>query len=82
MWSCFGQDGITPLHRAAFQNHLDFARLLVEEGNADLNRKTQVGCLLYPPHYMYNKVYLMNLKVETMQLNLLLDFWNSLNRVP
>lgn len=33
---------MTPLHRAAHLNHIEFAQLLVDEGHADIHKKTQV----------------------------------------
>ena len=36
------QNGYTPLHRAAYYNKLEFGKLLVEEGKADLSQRTQV----------------------------------------
>lgn len=37
------QEGLTALHRAAFQNHLEFAKMLIDTGRADLKKRTQVG---------------------------------------
>ena len=51
-----GQDGSTPLHRAADKGHTEIASLLIGNG-ADINRKGHVSILVYICKYMIYHQY-------------------------
>ena len=51
-----GQDGHTPLHKAAENGHTEIASLLIDNG-ADIDSKTNVSILVYICNYMIYHQY-------------------------
>ena len=51
-----GQDGYTPLHRAAEKGHTEIVSILIGNG-ADINSKNNVSILVYICDYMIYHQY-------------------------